>query len=123
MMANDQPSFAIELERVNAELRKENDSLQRELARERERYEDLYALFRQHQHQAAAVAQAASNVQAVVHASTSVSGSQQPIAHVTAVPMAVSAPGGMAGQGMHSSMSTGHNNDVAVHWSTVQMHR
>jgi hypothetical protein len=107
--------------------------LQRELARERERYEDLYALFRQHQHQAAAVAHAASSVQAVVqqqHASTSVSGSQ-PIAHATgerlvhmeagqhwtgtAVPMAVSAPGGMAG--MHSS------NDVAVHWSTVQMHR
>ena len=49
------PGFAmIEVERQNAELRKENDSLKRELARERERYEDLYALFRQHQHQTAA---------------------------------------------------------------------
>lgn len=44
-----------ELERRNMELQKENDSLKRELARERERYEDLYALFRQHQHQVCCV--------------------------------------------------------------------
>lgn len=36
-----------ELERRNAELSKEVEGLKRELMRERERYEDLYALFRQ----------------------------------------------------------------------------
>uniref|UniRef100_A0A915AFF4 C3H1-type domain-containing protein n=1 Tax=Parascaris univalens TaxID=6257 RepID=A0A915AFF4_PARUN len=39
--------YARELERKNAELAKENEGLKRELQRERERYEDLYALFRQ----------------------------------------------------------------------------
>uniref|UniRef100_A0A8R1HJ17 C3H1-type domain-containing protein n=1 Tax=Caenorhabditis japonica TaxID=281687 RepID=A0A8R1HJ17_CAEJA len=37
----------VELEKRNAELQKEVDSLRRELQREHERYEDLYALFRQ----------------------------------------------------------------------------
>ena len=36
-----------ELERKNGELMKEVEGLKRELQRERERYEDLYALFRQ----------------------------------------------------------------------------
>uniref|UniRef100_A0A0M3HWT9 Zinc finger CCCH domain-containing protein 10 n=2 Tax=Ascaris TaxID=6251 RepID=A0A0M3HWT9_ASCLU len=39
--------YARELQRKNAELAKENEGLKRELQRERERYEDLYALFRQ----------------------------------------------------------------------------
>lgn len=37
----------MDVERRNAELMKEVDTLKRELQRERERYEDLYALFRQ----------------------------------------------------------------------------
>ncbi|CAI5446183.1 unnamed protein product [Caenorhabditis angaria] len=44
MMPND---HMIDLEKKNAELQKEVDSLRRELKREHERYEDLYALFRQ----------------------------------------------------------------------------
>ncbi|EYB84023.1 hypothetical protein Y032_0324g2532 [Ancylostoma ceylanicum] len=40
-------SRVTELERKNAELSKEVETLKRELQREHERYEDLYALFRQ----------------------------------------------------------------------------
>ncbi|TKR75979.1 hypothetical protein L596_017194 [Steinernema carpocapsae] len=39
--------YVQELERRNSELSKENEGLKRELERERERYEQLYALFRQ----------------------------------------------------------------------------
>ncbi|MCP9259626.1 Zinc finger CCCH domain-containing protein 10 [Dirofilaria immitis] len=39
--------YVLDLERKNAELSKEVEGLKRELARERERYGDLYALFRQ----------------------------------------------------------------------------
>ena len=46
-----------ELERRNAELLKEVEGLKRELQREHERYEDLYALFRQQTGVAAAPAQ------------------------------------------------------------------
>lgn len=45
-----------ELERKNAELSKEVETLKRELQREHERYEDLYALFRQQSGGGAAVA-------------------------------------------------------------------
>ena len=41
------PMRVTELERKNGELMKEVEGLKRELQRERERYEDLYALFRQ----------------------------------------------------------------------------
>ncbi|MFH4978640.1 hypothetical protein AB6A40_005349 [Gnathostoma spinigerum] len=44
----DDPLYVQDLERKNAELTKEIEGLKRELQRERERYEDLYALFRQH---------------------------------------------------------------------------
>lgn len=46
-----------ELERRNAELCKEVEGLKRELMRERERYEDLYALFRQRTATSAATTQ------------------------------------------------------------------
>lgn len=49
-------SRVTELERKNAELSKEVETLKRELQREHERYEDLYALFRQQSGGAAAPA-------------------------------------------------------------------
>ncbi|CAI2349743.1 unnamed protein product [Caenorhabditis sp. 36 PRJEB53466] len=50
----------MELEKRNAELQKEVDSLRRELQREHDRYEDLYALFRQQSGGAPAPPKAAS---------------------------------------------------------------
>lgn len=52
----------VDLEKRNAELQKEVDSLRRELQREHDRYEDLYALFRQQSGGAPAPPKAASAV-------------------------------------------------------------
>lgn len=55
----------MELEKRNAELSKEVDSLRRELQREHDRYEDLYALFRQQSGGAPAPPKAAAAASAV----------------------------------------------------------
>uniref|UniRef100_A0A914W6J4 C3H1-type domain-containing protein n=1 Tax=Plectus sambesii TaxID=2011161 RepID=A0A914W6J4_9BILA len=136
------PRYVHDLERKNGDLMKENEQLKRELTRERERYEDLYALFRQQSQGQASQAPASFAAPVVVqqppimsNTALVASAAAAPI-YTATVPYAPGAPHAtelvslaqavsLASQSaaIHQSRPPMSNpSDVAVHWSVAPSH-